>query len=907
MKSSLYLTYSTRSLLRGGQRTVLALICIAVGIMAVVGLQLAAESMLAAVTTNVRAINQGDVSLTSSTATIAQTDLAFFDQLKQQGVITAYTPERTVQSAVQQAGGTTVIFTSRIVDPATFPLAGPPHLTAPGGGSLAALLQQPGSAVLSQNLADALHVKVGDSVADHTTLGSVTLRVAGIVANDNFTASGRVLDLSAASWTQLSGKPLSYSSVAVATANGGSAADNAAALLRQRFPLGTVQTTADVLKQNQQQVDLIRKFLIVVGLLALLIGGVGIVNTMQVLLQRRRVEIATLKTCGYRRRDLYALFGLEAALLGLAGGVVGSLLGVVVSDALRRLFENATRTILPATFDPLVIVGGVAIGLATALIFGLLPIVRAASVRPQAVLRDLPERGSRTSWLQMAGLVLLLAVLFCLLASVILKSAVWGVIAVVGGLILLSALSLILNGALWLLARLPIPERYSPAYLLLVSGGLVVALAITAIAALRGVGIVFVAFALLGYAAVLLPRGWKVNGRLALRNIGRTRGRTTTTLLALFIGVFTVGVVLVLGQDLSSILTTAFTNANQYNLIAAVPAANAAQMDAALAKLGGVQKHRFSDIAGANPTSVDGQPIGDRIPQGEHAPTTAAQQALALLRGIQGYNLTSGDLPDVAVITAGRNLTPADTDSSNVIVDSALHGAPLRLQAGDTVSLTNPDNAQQVTVTIVGFYKLTASGISISLNSEPIFGSQSLALNLAGANPRGVYYLKVGQANVAGVKSALQQAVPGVFVFDLGDVVALISNVLSNIVVVFTAIGALALVAGVVIVANAVALAMLERRRELGVLKALGYTSSKVLGGVLIENGATAGLGGLLGMVIVAVAVGIFSRVTKASLGVGAPIAILIIGGVVALTTLTAVAVAWGAVRVRPLEVLRYE
>jgi putative ABC transport system permease protein len=47
--------------------------------------------------------------------------------------------------------------------------------------------------------------------------------------------------------------------------------------------------------------------------------------------------------------------------------------------------------------------------------------------------------------------------------------------------------------------------------------------------------------------------------------------------------------------------------------------------------------------------------------------------------------------------------------------------------------------------------------------------------------------------------------------------------------------------------------------------------------------------------------------VTKTNLGVGAPIAILIIAGVVLLATITALAVAWGAVRVRPLEVLRYE
>ncbi|HZQ39087.1 MAG TPA: FtsX-like permease family protein, partial [Dehalococcoidia bacterium] len=456
-------------------------------------------------------------------------------------------------------------------------------------------------------------------------------------------------------------------------------------------------------------------------------------------------------------------------------------------------------------------------------------------------------------------------------------------------------------------ARLPVPERYSFRFLLLVTGGLVVALLITAVGSLRGVGIILVAFALLGYAIVLLPRAWKVNARLALRNIGRTRGRTTTTLLALFIGVFTVGVVLVLGQDLRSILTTAFTRNNQYNLDASVPTASVAQMNAVLPKVSGIQKHRFSNVAGANPTAIDGQPIASRVPQGDHGPTTAAQQAISMLRGVQGYDLAGGDIPEVAEITAGRNLTAADVNTANVIVDSALHGSPLNLQPGDTVTLTNPENNQQQTVTIVGFYKLSASGISINLNTEPIFGAQSLALQLAGSNPRGVYYLKVPTAQVNRVKNQLQQAVPGVFIFDFGDIANLISRVLNNIVIVFTAIGALALLAGVVIVANAVALAMLERRRELGVLKALGYTSERVLGGVLLENGTTAGVGGLLGMVIVAVAVGIFGRVTKTNLGVGAPIAILIIAGVVLLATITALAVAWGAVRVRPLEVLRYE
>ena len=52
---------------------------------------------------------------------------------------------------------------------------------------------------------------------------------------------------------------------------------------------------------------------------------------MQVLLSRRKTEIAMLKTAGYRRMNLYALFGLEAGLLGLVGGIIGAVAAEGVS------------------------------------------------------------------------------------------------------------------------------------------------------------------------------------------------------------------------------------------------------------------------------------------------------------------------------------------------------------------------------------------------------------------------------------------------------------------------------------------------------------------------------------------------------------------------------------------------
>jgi ABC-type antimicrobial peptide transport system permease subunit len=111
-----------------------------------------------------------------------------------------------------------------------------------------------------------------------------------------------------------------------------------------------------------------------------------------------------------------------------------------------------------------------------------------------------------------------------------------------------------------------------------------------------------------------------------------------------------------------------------------------------------------------------------------------------------------------------------------------------------------------------------------------------------------------------------------------------------------------------VIIANTVALAMLERRREMGILKAVGHSSRSVLSQVLIENGIVGGIGAVAGMAAVTAATGqLGDRVLKTDLGVGTPIVIIVIAAIVVIVVVVAAAVAYGPTRVRPLEVLRYE
>ncbi len=121
-------------------------------------------------------------------------------------------------------------------------------------------------------------------------------------------------------------------------------------------------------------------------------------------------------------------------------------------------------------------------------------------------------------------------------------------------------------------------------------------------------------------------------------------------------------------------------------------------------------------------------------------------------------------------------------------------------------------------------------------------------------------------------------------------------------------IAGLSLLAGIIIIANAVALTMLERRRELGILKSVGYTSGTVLSEVLVENGVVGGAGALLAMLFVTLAmIPLGNLLFKASFSVSGWMIIVLTAGAALLAMITAALVAYRAVRVRPLEVLRYE
>ncbi len=905
MKISMYFNYTSRSLFRGGQRTILAVFCVAVGVMAIVALQLVGFMLQSSLTLNTRDANGGDIAVTAQSAPFKESDLSFFSKLKANGNLTNYTATINASGSLNATASSFQTFTVDAVDPKNYPIVAQPTFVTPNNGEISNLLTN-NQVVVTQAFLDKYAKKVGNSFAIYikTQTGSgqtLHVKLAGVVQNTGvFAQSGNLVLISKSDYlaADLTTAP-AYSTVDVTTTNSAQA-DSLVKKITAQFPLVSTQTVADALKAQQASIDNISKFLEIAGLLALLIGGVGIVNTMQVLLSRRKTEIAMLKTTGYRRIDLYLLFGLEAGLLGLIGGTVGAAAAIGVGYIVRVLMQNLGLTI-PFLLNPWTIAGGVAIGFVTALIFGLMPIVQAANIRPLNVIRDLSDKRGVSSIALTIVLLLILSVLFCILSIVILNNdVVLGIEAVYGTFAFLLLLSLFFGLIVFIISKLPVPEHINLLQIVLVLPGVAVAALVYSV--LPTFGILLFAASLLGIVIVFLPRTWKVSTKMALRNIGRQRTRTTTTLLALFIGVFTVGLVLALGQDLQTQIRNSFSQDLTYNVITLTSGTESTQLQEKLSTVPGLSKTHQDTFTAVLPTAINGEPLQKALPTG-----TDRQEVLSSLSSVEGYDLKHA-VPS-STITQGRNLNASDAGTNNVVItDLLINGGPfqMHLKLGDTISLSSNDGKTVKTVTIVGFY----SRLSRTDRVGSVLTATDLttALSSAKTGVTTVTYMKIDNAQVSKALDVVGKIAPNATVQNLADIGVYIEQLLNSMLDVLVAIASLSVIAGVIIIANAVALAMLERRRELGILKSVGYTRGIVLSEVMIENGIVGAVGALLAMVLVTGAIVLLGNLLfNLTFSISSTIVFSMIGSALLLAMLTAALVAWGPARIRPLEVLRYE
>ena len=175
MRLGLYWSYATRSLIRGGRRTVLAIFCIAVGVMAIVALQLVGLSVNQALLGNIIEANGGDIRLNSEIAPLRLPDRVFFDKLKQQRRITDYAASYDPGGSITQPTGEEETF-SFIAVSHNFPLVGQANFVAPSHNLQIQNVVTGNNVAMSSTVFDGLKAHIG-SVYRIMTLDGRFVRV----------------------------------------------------------------------------------------------------------------------------------------------------------------------------------------------------------------------------------------------------------------------------------------------------------------------------------------------------------------------------------------------------------------------------------------------------------------------------------------------------------------------------------------------------------------------------------------------------------------------------------------------------------------------------------------------------------------------------------------------------------
>jgi putative ABC transport system permease protein len=159
-------------------------------------------------------------------------------------------------------------------------------------------------------------------------------------------------------------------------------------LLKQRHTAGAVylvQNLSSILEAARKISRALTAVLMLVGLVALLISGVGIMNIMLVTVTERTREIGLRKAIGARRQEILFQFLIEALMISGCGAVIGVLIPVTIKIIVEPLVPPESGFYIPISVPSIFV--AIAVSCATGILFAYLPARKAASLQPTESLR----------------------------------------------------------------------------------------------------------------------------------------------------------------------------------------------------------------------------------------------------------------------------------------------------------------------------------------------------------------------------------------------------------------------------------------------------------------------------------------------------------------------------------------
>ena len=373
--------------------------CLALGVAAIAGVQSTASSIVTGLRADGREILGGDLALRSVYRDLAADDRAYIEGAA--AAITHFAEMRTM--ARRPDAEASVLVELKAVD-GRYPLYGRIEARRGDGEAvpleaapLAAMLSQTGGAwgaLVDPALIERLGIEQGGVLA----IGGLALEVRGTIERepDRAGSGGRFgfwprvlvsLDALAASELLREGS-LVYHQYAVRLAEGARAQVLEAQLgERLRDEGWRVRTFENAAPMVQRMVNRLGSFLSLVGLTALLVGGVGISNAVRAWLDTRLGIIATLKCIGASRRVVFTTYLSQLMVLAGVGVLAGLAAGALAPVAAGRVLETLLPTPVVLGVYPGVLGLAALFGLLTAVTFTLWPLSRAHETPAVALFR----------------------------------------------------------------------------------------------------------------------------------------------------------------------------------------------------------------------------------------------------------------------------------------------------------------------------------------------------------------------------------------------------------------------------------------------------------------------------------------------------------------------------------------
>lgn len=546
------------------------------------------------------------------------------------------------------------------------------------------------------------------------------------------------------------------------------------------------------------------RFLALVGLAALLLGGVGVASAIHVYIREKRPGIAVLRCVGAGQSTAFLAYLMQAAWLGLLGAMGGVVVGVVAQNVLPSVLASVLPVEVTTRFSVASVLAGLGIGVWVAVVFALIPLLQVRDVPPLAALRqdfEPPRRRFDPVRLGAYAVVALSVLALCVLEA---------------------------------------PEAEL---------GLGFALGLAAAAG----AVAAVGWALMGLTRRYFPRRASYPVRQGISNLFRPQNQTISVTLALGMGAFVIGTIVEVEGNIRDDLTVSF-GLGQPNVLL---------FDIQTDQLEGIQQllpeetrsaadvsplvtSRIAAINGRTADELRANPDRENRPEGwalrrEYRNTYRAEigRAETLIAG-RWWDGTAGSesAEEVDFGTLARVSLEEDVAES------------LRVSLGDTITWDVGGIEIASVVTSLrrvdwnrlepNFFAILEPGVLESAPQNII-----LVARLPGADQR------------TELQRDLVSAFPNVSALDFSRVQEAIEGVLSRVRQAVGFLGGFSALAGVIVLLGALATSRVQRLREGALLKTLGARRRQVLTVLFAEYlalGSIATASGLL-LAIVAAAI----------------------------------------------------